>query len=98
VAALRVTGGRRTAFRGGGRTTSNGRASVASDRSLLSAQQGDSEHRDTQRDAKQIRAIHLSNLQLTGTVALRNPHSRRHCFPASRLGRLPAGKYSSILH
>ena len=46
-----------------GRTSSRS-AAIAGNRASFIAQQGNSEHRDTHRDAQQIRAIHSSNLQL----------------------------------
>jgi hypothetical protein len=44
----------------------------------LSAHKGQTQHRDKDRDAQKILSIHSKNLQLTGTVALRNAHMRRH--------------------
>jgi hypothetical protein len=44
----------------------------------LIAHKGQTQHRDKYRDAQKIRSIHSKNLQLTGTVALRNAHMRRH--------------------
>jgi hypothetical protein len=58
-----VTRNWRTAISGRS-STSCWSASVACDRSLFRSDQSNSEHRKSQRDAIQIRAIHLSNLQI----------------------------------
>ena len=42
-----------------------------SHRLLLTAQQGDAEHREDDRDAANIGAIHSKNLHKTGTVAFK---------------------------
>ena len=62
MAALVAAGGRRTGV--AGRSTNRGGAAIAGYRAILIAQKGDPEHRDTQRDAKEIRAIHSTNLQV----------------------------------
>jgi hypothetical protein len=44
----------------------------------LSAHKGQTQQRDKDRDAQKILSIHSKNLQLTGTVALKNAHMCRH--------------------
>ncbi len=61
MAMLRMAGGRCAGV--AGRSTNRGAATIAGHRTSLIAQQGNPEHRDTQRDAEQIGAIHSTNLQ-----------------------------------
>ena len=83
TAGPRSTRRRSTGLRGGSRF---GRGSIGTiflgHYPLICTPKGYTQHREKHRDATNTRAIHSKNLQLTGTVALRDSHSRRHSLPA----------------